>query len=76
MMAKDVTIFCGDKSCKWRDFALTFNKLKYVINHIRIEHYRHIAAVLASPGGIIIMQKMEWKKQPLPLMHLLKQYRY
>lgn len=65
MMARNITVFCGDKNFEWRDIERTFNNLELIAKRGRIEHHQYVANVLASPCGTTIEQKKSWECLPL-----------
>lgn len=79
MMAKDITVFCGEKSIEWQKIDHMSSKLKGIEERGRIEHYQYAANIIESPASLIIKQRRSWKELPqgkraLPLKGLLEQY--
>jgi len=74
LLAKEVSVLCGDQCIGWTRLQQLLDDLEAISDRGRSFHVFGVAAVLDSPAGIIIRAKARWNGDPQPFTLLLEQY--
>ena len=74
LLAKEVSVLCGDQCIGWTRLQQLLDDLEAISGRGRSFHVFGVAAVLDSPAGIIIRAKAQWNGVPQPFTLLLEQY--
>ncbi|KAG8355395.1 hypothetical protein FVEN_g6877 [Fusarium venenatum] len=59
--AKDITIWCGSKSCEWSAAESLYLKMKSLEDENWQTHHEYVVQVLQSSAAVMIWQRAHWR---------------
>jgi hypothetical protein len=70
MLAKEILVFCGERSVSWSCFSMLQEHLQNIQNYGRMEHIPFAWPVFGSAALRIVSKRSAWKSLPLETIGL------